>query len=108
MAIRDDDVHILDAREHNSWESGPWESGRGFSLQNRLYRLLWGLTWTLLAAWTPPPLHGWGRLVLRLFGARIASTAVIYPSVAIWWPANLEMDEWACLGPRTRIYAMAK
>jgi putative colanic acid biosynthesis acetyltransferase WcaF len=97
------DVHILDAGENNPWERGP-----SFTLENRLYRQLWKLTWALLARWTPPPLNGWRRCVLRLFGARIAPTAVIYPSVAIWSPANLEMDEWACVGPKVQIYSMAQ
>lgn len=79
-----------------------------FSLRNRIYRTLWKICWLLLARWTPPPLHCWRRILLRLFGAHIASTAYVYPSVRIWSPANFEMGAFACIGPDVRIYSMAK
>lgn len=95
-------MDILDARKTDTWKSGA-----SFSRRNRLYRLLWSATWLLLAAWTPPPLHAWRRMLLRLFGARIASTAGIYPSARIWSPANLVMGEYAFIGPRVTVYSMA-
>lgn len=86
----------------------PSEGGPSFSLGHRLYRAAWVVAWTLLAAWTPPFFNPWRRVVLRLFGARIAATARVHASVRIWYPANLEMGEQACLGPRVDCYAMAK
>ena len=50
----------LDTSEQSSFEGAP-----SFSLGNRLFRLLWSLTWLVLAAWTPPPLHGWRAMLLR-------------------------------------------
>lgn len=96
-------MDILDARTTNTWITGA-----SFSLRNRLYRLAWMTTWRLLASWTPPQLHGWRRLLLRLFGARIAPTAGIYPSARIWSPANLEMGAFAAIGPRVQVYSMAR
>jgi putative colanic acid biosynthesis acetyltransferase WcaF len=93
---------ILDARDAGSLEGGP-----SFSLGHRLYRLAWGLAWTLLASWTPPPLHAWRRWLLRLFGAKIAPTAVVYGSARVWSPANLVMEAHACLGPGVNCYSMA-
>jgi len=84
-----------------------WDGGASFSRRNRLYRLAFIVTWGLLAAWTPPPLRGWRRLILRLFGARIAPTAIVYGSARIWSPANLTMEDHSVIGPRTTIYAMA-
>lgn len=95
-------MSALDAAEANSWESG-----RTFSLSNRLYRLLWTATWMLFARWTPPQAHGWRRFLLRLFGSRLANSALVYSSARIWSPANLEMDAFACVGPRTIVYSMA-
>jgi putative colanic acid biosynthesis acetyltransferase WcaF len=92
----------LDARA-----SRAWEGGATFPIGNRLYRMLWAMTWLLLAAWTPPPLRGWRRFLLRLFGARIAASANVYGSARIWSPANLEMAEHAAIGPRATIYSMA-
>ena len=79
-----------------------------FPLSNRIYRAAWNVVWLLLARWTPPPLHGWRRILLRLFGARIAPSAYIYPSVRIWSPANFEMCAYASIGPHVTIYSMAK
>ena len=53
-------------------------------------------------------MHGWRRRLLRLFGARIAATANIYPTARIWSPRNLEIGEFSCIGPDVTIYSMAK
>jgi putative colanic acid biosynthesis acetyltransferase WcaF len=96
-------MHILDARITNPRRGGP-----SFSFGNRFYRVIWNLAWALLASWTPPFLHGWRRQILRLFGARIHSTAVIYPSARIWYPPNLSMAEHSCLGRQVTCYSMAE
>ena len=64
--------------------------------------------WSLFGAWTPTPLHIWRIFLARLFGARIAKSAHLYPGVRIWNPANLEMGEFACLGRRVDCYCMGK
>jgi putative colanic acid biosynthesis acetyltransferase WcaF len=46
-------------------------------------------------------------LLLRSFGAEIASGATVYPSVRIWAPWNLKMREYACLGPYVDCYSAA-
>lgn len=85
----------------------PTEGGATYPLSHRLYRMAWGLTWALLASWTPPPLRGWRRLLLRLFGARVASTAGIYGSAKIWYPRNFEIGEHSFVGPGATVYCMA-
>lgn len=74
------------------------EGGPSFSLGNRLFRVVWGLGWLVLARWTPVPMHRWRCAVARLFGARIGKHVRLHPSVRIWWPGNLEMADYACLG----------
>lgn len=93
---------ILDAALSNPLEGGP-----SFSLCNRLYRLAWGVTWALLARWTPPQMRGWRRWLLRCFGARLGRGTQVHGSARIWSPANLVMDDFATIGPRATIYAMA-
>ena len=90
----------------NAADSRPQEGGATFPLSHRLYRLVWNLTWALLASWTPPPLRGWRRFLLQLFGARIASSAGVYGSARIWYPPNLEVGENAYIGPGANIYCM--
>lgn len=96
------DQHILDARVSGSRNGGP-----SFSLQHRLERALWNLTWGALGAWTPPPFHPWRRALLRLFGAKIAPTARIYGSAKIWYPRHLSMAHNAAIGPGVVCYSMA-
>lgn len=89
----------LDAARHR-----PLEGGASFTLGNRLLRVVWMLAWLVLARFTPPPLHGWRRLVLRLFGARVGKGARVHASVSIWLPANLELGENCLIGPGVRLY----
>jgi putative colanic acid biosynthesis acetyltransferase WcaF len=96
-------VSILDAATHRPSDGGP-----SFGFGHRAYRAVWALAWGLLASWTPPFFNPWRRMLLRLFGARIAGTARIHASARIWYPANLEMEAQACLGPRVECYTMAK
>ena len=92
----------LDAAQHDRAPDDP-----SFSLRNRLFRAAWLVVWIVLASWTPPFLFGWRRLLLRCFGARMANTARVYSSVRVWYPPNLEMGEYACLGPHVNCYCMA-
>jgi len=94
-------MSLLDAKI-----SAPLEGGPSFSLKNRLARLAWGVVWATLASWTPVALRPWRRALLRAFGARIAPTADIYPSARIWLPSNLEMGDYATLGPEANCYCM--
>lgn len=71
---------------------------------NRLLRVCWQLSWLVLARFTPPPLHGWRRLILRAFGAKMGRGARVHASVTIWLPANLELGEQSLIGPGVRLY----
>jgi putative colanic acid biosynthesis acetyltransferase WcaF len=82
--------------------------GATFPLSHRLFRLLWNVVWTGFGAWTPAPLHGWRRLLVRLFGGDIADTAHIYGGVRIWYPPNLTMAAHACLAAGVNCYCMDK
>ena len=75
---------------------------------NRFLRVLWQFVRLLLFRPSPKPLNQWRRLLLRLFGARIGRGCVIHPSVQIWAPWNLEMGDYACLGPYVDCYSVAK
>ena len=75
-----------------------------FSLRNRAMRALWIVVWMLFASWTPPPMHRWRGVLLRLFGAKVHPTARIYGSVKVWYPPHLDVGEQAVLGPQVRCY----
>ncbi|MFN0010335.1 MAG: DapH/DapD/GlmU-related protein [Phycisphaerales bacterium] len=68
------------------------------SLRNRLGRLAWTFVYRTLFRTSPEVLHGWRRMLLRLFGASLASTSRVYPTAKIWAPWNLTLAEFACIG----------
>jgi putative colanic acid biosynthesis acetyltransferase WcaF len=86
--------------------SKPLLAGASFSVKHRVFRVLWGVTWTLCAAWTPPPLHRWRAALLRAFGADVHPTARVYGSVRVWFPPNLTMRRNSVLGPHVNCYCM--
>ncbi|MEJ2764618.1 hypothetical protein VV869_11735 [Photobacterium sp. MCCC 1A19761] len=75
-----------------------------YGWQNKFARVCWAMVYYTLFRWSPIPLFGFRRQLLRLFGATIGSQARIYPSTQIWLPANLEMASGATLGPRVNVY----
>jgi putative colanic acid biosynthesis acetyltransferase WcaF len=94
---------ILDARLHDTAAGAPT-----FTLGNRLWRVAWTISWTLLARWTPAPLHRWRAMVVALFGGDVDPSVHIYPSAKIWDPRNLCMQQFSALGRNVNCYSMAK
>jgi putative colanic acid biosynthesis acetyltransferase WcaF len=92
-------MSLLDAASQR-----PLEGGASFSLGNKLARVVWGLTWLLLARFTPPPLHRWRAFVLRSFGAKLGRNVRVHASVKIWLPANLTLGDHALIGPGAHLY----
>ena len=78
------------------------------SFRNKLARVLWGVVYLLLFRPSPKILHGWRRLLLRLFGAKIGKGAHVYPSCRIWAPWNLEMGDHSCLSHHVDCYNVAR
>lgn len=91
----------------NARDSHPRDGGPSYSFGHRVERAIWMLVWNILGIWTPTPFHAWRRFLSRMFGARIARSAKIYPHVRIWYARNLQMGPHACLGPHVRCYSVA-
>lgn len=86
-----------------------FQYSNSLSTKNQILRLLWIITWTVFTAPFPRSVgSGWKRFLLRSFGAKIHSTAVVYSNVRIYMPWNLEMHEYACLAPEVDCYNVAK
>lgn len=67
---------------------------RPYRRREYLGRVLWSLA-TPLFRFSPRPLFGWRRLMLRLFGARIGRSAHVYASARIYLPWNLTLGDQA-------------
>ena len=75
------------------------------SRRHQIIRMLWTIVWGLLARPLPRSIgSGWKRFLLRLFGAKIDSTAVVYSSAKVYYPANLIMERYACLASDVDCY----
>lgn len=82
-------------------------SEASFTLANRAVRALWGVTYMLLFRPSPRFLHGWRRLVLRLFGAKVGRGAHVYPRVRIWAPWHLDIGDEAGIADGAILYSQA-
>lgn len=79
-----------------------------YSISNKIRRLLWTICWTILARPFPRgTFMPWKRFLLHLFGAKIADTACVHASATIFMPWNLEMKDYACIGPCVDCYNAA-
>jgi len=76
---------------------------------NQAKRLLWTFVWGIFARPFPRSMaNSWKLFLLKSFGAKIHRTAVVYSSVRIYQPWNLEMGEYACLAPEVDCYNVGK
>ena len=75
-----------------------------FSLQNRLRRLVWNISWALFYRMSPRPLHSWRSFLLRAFGAKMGPNCHFYPGSKIWAPWNLICADQVTAADGTEIY----
>ena len=79
---------------------------RSIGFRNRLFRLCWNVVYYLLFRFTPTFLFSWRNFVLSCFGARLGSGVKIYPSVKIWAPWNLVIEDFSTLAPYVECYSV--
>ena len=87
------------------FDVGANRSGRKWTRREQAARVLWGLVQPLFR-FSPRPLWGWRRFLLRRFGARIGHQVHVYPTVRIPMPWNLEIADQAAVGDRAILYAL--
>ncbi len=79
------------------------------SRKHQMTRLVWSVVWAVFARPLPRSIgSGWKRFLLRLFGAKIHATAVVYSSAKVYYPANLEMGGYSCLASDVDCYNVDK
>ncbi len=78
------------------------------SRKNQLLRLVWSIVWPLGTFFLPRSVGRiWKNFLLRLFGAKIAKSALIYSTAKVYYPPFLEMGEYACLASDVDCYNVA-
>jgi putative colanic acid biosynthesis acetyltransferase WcaF len=73
-------------------------------------RLCWTVVQSTLFRWSPRPWHGFRARLLRIFGAAIPEPGkvVVFPTVSVVFPWNLELAPRSMVGPEVRIYNLAR
>lgn len=75
-----------------------------YTRQEYLRRLVWLVVEKTLFRFSLPRANRFRAGLLRRFGAKLAPTVVIRPTVTIRHPWLLEMGEYACLGENVHVY----
>lgn len=83
-------------------------TGASFSFQNRLARVVWNVTYTLLFRCSPRPLHNWRSFLLRCFGAKVGKGVHVYPNARIWAPWNLIIGDESGVGNGATLYSQGR
>lgn len=72
-------------------------------------RLLWIVTWGLLARWMPYFVgYGWRRFLLTCFGMKHNGRVDFYPTARVWAPWNLELGRSVAIDDEVNLYSAAK
>ena len=82
-------------------------SARKYTRREMAMRVLW-LPGQYLIRWSPRPMFGWRRAVLRLFGATIGPHAHIHNSTRVTMPWNLTIGAWAAVGEDVLLYNLGR
>jgi len=77
-----------------------------YSLQEKLTRVAWWFVQATLFRWSWHNMYRWRNWLLRLFGAKIAPTARIRPTVRIECPWNLLLGQHSVVGDFVELYAL--
>ena len=78
---------------------------RSWSNRDMLWRIVWAAAWPLFR-FSPRPLWGWRRAMLRVFGARIGAQVHVYPTAQITMPWHLRIGDQTAIGDRVILYAL--
>jgi len=79
-----------------------------FAFSHKARRAVWNAVWLVAFRPSPRTFFAWRRLLLRLFGARIAPTARVLHSTRIWAPWNLAMEDLSILAEGVDCYNVDK
>ncbi|MBL8330563.1 MAG: putative colanic acid biosynthesis acetyltransferase [Rubrivivax sp.] len=80
---------------------------RPYTRKEYIARVLWALAGPLFR-FSPRPLFGWRRFLLRCFGARVGAQAHVYPSTRIYLPWRLSLGAQASIGEWALVYNLGE
>lgn len=80
-------------------------AARKWTHREQVLRIAWSVAWPAFR-FSPRPLWGFRRLLLRLFGAHVAAGAHVYPTVRIAMPWHLSLGLNCAVGDGAILYAL--
>lgn len=76
----------------------PW------SLHDRIRRVAWGVVQSTLFAFSPRICYGFRSGLLRMFGAKVGKSVKIHPTVKLFAPWQLVIDDHSSIGDHAILY----
>ncbi len=67
---------------------------------------MWQCVQATLFAWSPQPLYGWRRFLLRSFGAKVGRRVLLRPTVRVTYPWKVEIGEFSWIGDNAELYSL--
>ena len=78
----------------------------GFRGRSSVFLLMWQFVQATLFRWSPQPLYGWRRGLLRLFGAKVGPSVIVRATARIAYPWKVEIGAGAWVGDFVDLYSL--
>jgi putative colanic acid biosynthesis acetyltransferase WcaF len=75
-----------------------------YTRREKVRMALWWAVEALLFRPSLHPMHGWRRMLLTLFGARLGEGSTVHAKARVWFPWNLEMGRNSGIGFDVLVY----
>jgi len=99
--MEDADLHSAPSRPELDIESN--RGARKYDVGTLVRRVLWGIGFYLFR-YSPRPLYGWRRVLLRMFGAEVGHEVQIHNTATIFFPWKFSIGDWSSVGAHAMIY----
>ncbi len=83
-----------------------FELPAGFRGRPGWFVQLWWVVQGTLFAWSPQPLYGWRRFLLRLFGMKVGKGVLIRQNVRITYPWRVTIGDHSWVGDNAELYSI--
>ncbi|MBW5448364.1 colanic acid biosynthesis acetyltransferase WcaF [Cohnella sp. CFH 77786] len=85
----------------NLYKQDGYSRGRGGATV-----LTWWFVHATLFRWSPQPMYGFRRFLLRLFGAKLGTGVKVRPSASITYPWKVSIGDHSWIGDRAELYSL--